>query len=176
MKTISIVVCQFIFASLVFAQTSTAPVPADTVRPGDVDTLPHIMTAVYDVISGPPGDRDWNRLRSLFAPGARLTPIHADKDGTVMLQPLSVDGFVEHAKTYFEKQGFYEKAAANRVEQWDHIAHVWSTYESRHAQGEKPFQRGINSFQLFNDGKRWWVVSIYWEGEEAVAIPKKYLK
>jgi hypothetical protein len=27
----------------------------------------------------------------------------------------------------------------------------------------EPFMRGINSIQLFNDGKRWWIVNIYWQ-------------
>jgi hypothetical protein len=36
--------------------------------------------------------------------------------------------------------------------------------------------RGINSVQLFNDGRRWWIVSIYWQQENARApIPEKYL-
>jgi hypothetical protein len=36
--------------------------------------------------------------------------------------------------------------------------------------------RGINSFQLFNDGKRWWILSVYWQHESAeYAIPQKYL-
>ena len=39
-----------------------------------------------------------------------------------------------------------------------------------------PFMRGINSFQLFNDGKRWWILSIYWQHESADhEIPQKYL-
>jgi hypothetical protein len=36
--------------------------------------------------------------------------------------------------------------------------------------------RGINSFQLFNDGKRWWILSIYWQHESAEhGIPQQYL-
>ncbi|MEY2527575.1 MAG: hypothetical protein QOE73_2346, partial [Verrucomicrobiota bacterium] len=35
----------------------------------------------------------------------------------------------------------------------------------------------INSIQLFNDGSRWWIVSIYWQQESGAApIPKEYLK
>lgn len=33
------------------------------------------------------------------------------------------------------------------------------------AQQAAPFQRGVNSFQLWFDGKRWYVVSIFWEAE-----------
>ena len=38
------------------------------------------------------------------------------------------------------------------------------------------FSNGINSFQLMNDGKRWWVVNIYWQAETTDnPIPAKYL-
>ena len=33
------------------------------------------------------------------------------------------------------------------------------------ASDPEPFMRGINSFQLFNDGQRWWILSIYWQHE-----------
>src|SRR5437667_3266162 len=42
-------------------------------KPADVDSIGHIMFSIYDVISGPPGERDWNRFRSLFVPEGRLT-------------------------------------------------------------------------------------------------------
>ena len=43
---------------------------------------------------------------------------------------------------------------------------IFSTYESRHdAKDAKPFARGINSFQLYYDGSRWWVVTILWQEE-----------
>ena len=46
--------------------------PAD---PADVESIDAIITAAYDVISGPAGKkRDWDRERSLFIPGARLIP------------------------------------------------------------------------------------------------------
>jgi hypothetical protein len=62
------------------------------------------------------------------------------------------------------------------VERYGAIAQVFSTYASfHHADDAKPFQRGINSFQLFYDGHRWWVVTIYWQGEhEGLPIPRHY--
>jgi hypothetical protein len=36
--------------------------------------------------------------------------------------------------------------------------------------------RGINSFQLWNDGKRWWVITIFWQSENKdQPIPEKYI-
>ncbi len=159
------------------SQTSPAPLPP-AARAGDVDSIEHIITAVYDVISGPAGaPRDWDRFRSLFYPGARLIPTRRDDKGVGMARVLSPEEYVTRGKDAFASQGFFENSVANRMESWDTIAHVWSTYESRHAKGEKPFARGINSFQLFNDGKRWWIVTIYWEGEDKDhPLPEKYLK
>lgn len=151
--------------------------PSSTARPGDVDSIDHIVAAVYDVISGPAGPRDWDRFRSFFYPGARMIPSRRDDKGAVTARVSSPDEYATRAQDFFSKEGFFENSVANRVEEWDHIAHVWSTYESRHAKGEKPFARGINSFQLINDGTRWWILTVYWEGEDpSHPLPEKYLK
>ena len=151
--------------------------PSGTARPGDVDSVEHIIAAVYDVISGPAGPRDWDRFRSLYHPGARMIPSRRDDKGTVSARVSSPDEYATRSQDFFSKEGFFENSVSNRVESWDHIAHVWSTYESRHAKGEKPFARGINSFQLFNDGSRWWILTVYWEGEDQThPLPEKYLK
>jgi hypothetical protein len=156
----------------------------------DVASIDAIVTAAYDGISGPAGKkRDWKRERSLFIPGARLIPT-AMKAGdpppqrfgvareNVDLAPemLDIDAYIARVEPYFETNGFYEKEIARRTEQFGNIAHVWSTYESRHnADDPEPFMRGINSIQLFNDGKRWWIVTIYWQHETLEArIPNKY--
>lgn len=156
---------------------SSSATAATQASPGDVDSVEHIVAAAYDSISGPAGPRNWDRLRSLFYPDARLIPSRRDNSGKIGANTFTVEQYIERGKQYFDKEGFYEASVANRVEIWDHIAHVWSTYESRHAKGEKPFARGINSFQLLYDGTRWWVLTIYWEGEEpGHPLPDKYLK
>jgi hypothetical protein len=141
---------------------------APTADPGDVASIDAIITAAYDGISGPAGEkRDWERERSLFYPGARLIPT-AKPGANNQLAPemLDVDGFIARVEPYFAKNGFFEKEIARRTEQFGQIAHVWSTYESRYnANDPEPFMRGINSIQLFYDGARWWIVSIYWQQE-----------
>jgi hypothetical protein len=155
---------------------SASPTVAPAARPGDVDTAEHIVTAVYDVISGPAGPRDWGRFRSLYYPGARMIPSGRNDKGIVFARIVSPDEYASRSQDFFNKEGFFENPVSNRVEVWDHIAHVWSTYESRHAKGDKPFARGINSFQLFNDGTRWWILTVYWEGEDKDhPLPEKYL-
>ena len=151
--------------------------PAD---PHDVESIDAIISAAYDVISGPAGKkRDWNRERSLFYPGARIVPtatLPGRNDVNLEPQLLDVEGYIARVEPLLQ-EGFFEKEIARRTEQFGRIAHVWSTYESRHDSNETaPFMRGINSFQLFADGKRWWILSVYWQHESAVdPIPKRYL-
>jgi hypothetical protein len=144
--------------------SSRAPAP----RPDDVNSLDSILKAIYDVISGPAGDRDWNRFRSLFVPEARLTSATQKNGGPVRL--LDVEGYAHGAGSYFKTHAFYESAISNRIQKFGNIAQVFSSYASRTAPDEKPFARGVNSVQLFYDGSRWWVLSILWD-EESPANP-----
>jgi hypothetical protein len=154
---------------------------SDIRQESDVASIDAIINAAYDGISGPAGEkRDWDRERSLYIPGARLIPTAMKAGGQgidLAPQVLDIDGFIARVEPFFEKEGFYEKEIARRTEQFGNIAHVWSTYESRHDPNDpEPFIRGINSIQLFNDGTRWWIVSIYWQQEERHhPIPEKYI-
>ncbi len=150
-------------------------------KPDDVASIDAILAALYASISGPAGTRDWDRMRSLFHTGARLMPVaratgEGDK-GQTELRVYAVEEFINRIKPIVMKEGFFEREIARRVEQFGAAAHVFSTYESRHAQDEpQPFARGINSIQLFFDGKRWWVVTIYWDSERpGQPIPAEYL-
>jgi hypothetical protein len=148
--------------------------------PADIESTDAIVAAAYDVISGPAGKkRDWDRERSLFYPRARLIPtasVPGRNDVVLEPQILDVGAYIARAEPLLQK-GFYEKEVARRTEQFGQIAHVWSTYESRYDPSDAtPFMRGINSFQLFNDGQRWWILSIYWQHETTEhPIPAKYL-
>lgn len=152
-----------------------------TVNPADVESIDAIIAAAYDVISGPAGKkRDWARERSLFYPGARLIPtatVPGRNDVDLAPLVLDVEGYIARVEPIFEKEGFYETEVARRTEQFGRIAHAWSTYDSRHDPSDsKPFMRGVNSFQLFNDGERWWILSVYWQHESAqYPLPEKYL-
>ncbi len=121
--------------------------------------------------------RDWGRLRSLFLPGARLIPSGRRPDGTISARVLSVDEFITAIERNVKNEGFFEQEISRRIDKFGAVAHVFSTYESRHAKSDpKPFVRGINSIQLFFDGKRWWVVTIFWDSERPdQPIPAEYL-
>ena len=163
------------------SQPTPTPTPTPSTpaaNPADVGSMDAIIAAVYDVISGPAGKkRDWDRMRSLFIPGARLIPTGPRPGNSYGSRVLTVEDYVNRGTTLFEKEGFFEKEVARKTESFGQIAHVFSTYEARHSPDDaKPFIRGINSFQLMNDGKRWWIVTIFWQAEdEKNPLPEKYL-
>ena len=151
-------------------------IPAD---PKDVSSPEALIAAVYDVISGPAGQkRNWDRMRTLFVPDARMIATGKRPNGDMVRRTMSVEDYIKSSGPVLEKDGFFENEIGKTIERFGNIVHVFSTYESKRAiADEKPFMRGINSFQLWNDGKRWWVVTIFWQSETAEnPIPEKYIQ
>ena len=169
-----------IFTLIIFAFVSSAFGQAKEANPADVSSIDAIMKAVYEVISGDAGvKRDWDRFRTLFHKDARLIPTGKNPNtGVTGARAFTAEEYITRSAPLMEKDGFFEKETARRADVYGNIAQVFSTYESRHkATDEKPFARGINSFQLLNDGKRWWIITIFWSGETPEnPIPKKFLK
>jgi hypothetical protein len=160
------------------AQTPTAAA-AHPARPEDVSSIDAIIKALYDVISGPAGQaRDWNRFQSLFAPNARLLPTGRGQDGVGRLRAMTPEEYGTMAGASLQKDGFFEREIGRETARFGNVVHLFSAYDSkRKADDAKPFNRGINSIQLWFDGKRWYVVSIFWEAETPEnPIPAKYLK
>lgn len=154
-----------------------SPVAVLPAAPADVASIDAIVAALYDVISGPAGEkRDWDRFRSLFLPGARLIPTGLSPEGAGRHRLLSPDDYARNA-TGLERDGFFEREIGRRLDRFGNIAHVFSAYDSRRtAEDAEPFARGINSIQLWNDGTRWYVVTIFWQAEsDATPIPAEYL-
>ncbi len=146
----------------------------------DVASVDAIMKAVYEVISGDVGAaRDWDRFRSLFHKDARLIPSGKNaQTGVFGARAMTPDEYVTRATPGFAKDGFHERELARHTDTYGNIAQVFSTYHAfRKSTDKNPFLRGINSFQLMYDGKRWWVMTIYWQAETSdVPIPKQFLK
>src|SRR5882757_4688966 len=147
-------------------------------KPGtEAFAIESTVLAVYNVISGPAGRRDWDRFEALFAPGARLVSTKRGEDGVITANVRTPKEFATTASAYFADHGFFEHPVNTHIDLFADIAHVFTTYESRHASSDdKPFARGINSFQLVRSGDDWKVLTIFWEEEDAAhPIPSQYL-
>lgn len=171
MKSLCAVV---ILCASVMAQKLPAAPSAPVADDGkSVDTIIHAM---YNVISGPAGERDWQRFHALFLPQATLATVF-HKNGQVRHAVMSPDDYEHGAEPYFRQHAFYESEVARHTERFGNIAHVFTTYASRRDPKGEPFERGINSVELLNDGTRWWILSISWDSERADnPIPAEYLK
>jgi hypothetical protein len=165
-----------IAAMLLVSACATVPDAPAPVTTGDDFEIETTVIAMYNVISGPAGRRDWERFRELFVPGGRLIVAKA-KDGEVTTKVMTPEEYEASSKPYFTDNGFFERPVATRIERFGDIAHVFSTYESRHASGdEQPFVRGINSIQLVRSGEHWKIVTVFWQAEDAThPIPPRYL-
>src|SRR3954464_6778252 len=131
---------------------------AVTANAADLAAIDQAITGVYDVISGPPGQkRDFDKMRSLFAPNATLKAI-----GPKGLRGGSLEDYITRNSAVLEKEGFTERELGRRVEIWGGLATAWSAYDGRTANGSF-HERGINSFQLVKIDGKWVVASILWQ-------------
>jgi hypothetical protein len=144
----------------------------------DVASVDALIEAMYALISGPPGERDWNRLRHLYLPGARMIPTGRRPNGEDGLRVMEIDEYIASVRSYFLERGFFETEIARRCERYAYLVHAMSTYESRHRpEDPEPFVRGINSIQLLEREGRWWVVTVFWDNESPrFPIPPRYLE
>ncbi len=147
-------------------------------NPADVESVDAIIAALYDVISGPAGEkRDWDRMRSLFVDNATLTAVGLDREGNTRKTPMTIDSYIKNAGKSLEKNGFFEEEVGRTSNTYGHISQLFSTYISKRTADGEVFQRGINSIQVMYDGSRYWIVNILWFSEnDKFPIPKKYLK
>jgi Domain of unknown function (DUF4440) len=141
----------------------------------DVSSPGHIISAMYRLISGSKGGRDWERIRSLYLPGARLIPTGKRATGEHGLRILDIEGWIEGAKPLFADKDFFEVEVARRMEVFGNIAQAFSTYECRWEQDGKAFMTGINSMHLLKKDGRWWIVTVFWDNETpGNTIPAAY--
>ncbi|WP_298552544.1 hypothetical protein [uncultured Algibacter sp.] len=141
-------------------------------------TLDSTIKTLYAVISGEKGEeRNWEQFKFLFKPDAKLIPSGKDKSGTYRVRYMTPDDYIKGSGKWLVENGFFEKEIHREIDTFGNITQVFSSYESFYSESdEKPFMRGINSIQLLNDGKRWWIINIYWTQEsEENPIPQKYL-
>ena len=145
-------------AAFLLAAAATAPA-------ADLAGIDAAIRGVYEVISGPPGQkRHFDKMRSLFAPGATLKAI-----GPKGLHGGTLEDYISRNKDVLEREGFTERELGRRIDVWGGLATAWSAYDGRTANGSF-HERGINSFQLVKIDGKWLVASILWQ-EETPANP-----
>jgi hypothetical protein len=133
------------------------PVPPGPAPPESEEfQIEATVLAVYNVLSGPAGRRDWNRFEALFAPNAQIATIEAGK--TTVLTPHD---YAERFKPVLNEKSLFEHPVSTRVQRDGDVAQVWTAYEARAAASqEKADAGGVESFQLVHIDGAWKVQSL----------------
>lgn len=143
-----------------------------TSDPG-LTTIDGVIEALYRNVSGPAGLRDALADSTLFHPTARLTRTFIDAEGRPQAKVMTHAEYIADTAPFFAATDFWEHEVGRVVHRLGCIAHVLSAYEARTRRGDPvPERRGVNSLQLFHDGRRWWIMNIIWANESpGVKIP-----
>ena len=169
-----LVLASALFAPALQGQEPEPKIIAATTACPPTATLDQLITAIDAAVTGP-ANKDRTCFRDLFLPNARLIPIRIGADGKATPVILNVDGWINAVA----KRGdtvLTEHQLKVKTETWAHVAHLWSTYETKIGTDDKPADRGINSIQAIFDGKRWQIIEITWQAETpSDPVPEKYL-
>lgn len=160
----SLIIFLFIFSSISYGQQPNTD---------DVKSIDGLITALYEVISGPAGPRDWDRFSSLYKEEATMGAISEAEDGTLKYVAMTADQYIDRNDEYFKKNGFWEEEIGREVFRFGEIATVQTAYHIKSGKEGKVIHRGINSVQLVYDQDRWWITNITWNNErEGNFIPE----
>ena len=133
----------------------------------DPTDIGSVVDAMYAMVSGPAGPRDWTRQAEIFHPQARQMRTGVSTEGKPWIKLMHLADYREDTAPFFAANDFYEIETARRIDAFGNMAHVWSVYEARKApDGVTPERRGINSIQLYRDERgHWRIMSMIWDNE-----------
>lgn len=162
---------------IILALAIVLSLQASAQEASDVSSVDAIIKTLYDVISGPSTqERNWDRFRNLFNKDARMMTAVPHKDSGTIIRTITPEQYIQRNGKRLQEIGFVEKELHRITETHGAVTHVFSTYQSDLTVNGTPQQmRGINSIQLFNDGKRFYIVSVFWDGDSKKNIADKYL-
>ncbi|MBD9468591.1 hypothetical protein [Pseudoxanthomonas sp. PXM01] len=131
------------------------------------------VDAMYAMISGPAGPRDWSTQEAAFHPDCRQIRTGVDAEGKPWRLSFTLAEYRANADELLAKMDFFEVETAREVRVFGNIAHVWSAYEARTAPDDAvPERRGINSIQLYKGEDGWKIIHMIWDNErDGVPLP-----
>ena len=132
-----------------------------------------LITDLYDVISGPPGPRDWAKFKSLFHENGTMGATNIAEDGSRQFIYFTPDGYIERSGKFLEERGFFEQEIGNQVKIYGGVAQVYTAYQYRFTIDGPVEKTGINCIQLAMHNGRWYITNIIWEAtSDGNPLPK----
>lgn len=146
-------------------------------NPSDVVSIDAVIKATYDVISGPAGERNWERFNSLFLPGAKMGASVKLPTGETAFRSFTPAEYQKMNAPYFLQSGFYEEELGREVSQFGNVTQVQSAYQYRFTPGGKVEERGVNYLTLVKSVDRWWISELVWQEENSeLPLPQAVIK
>ena len=145
-------------------------------NPADVDTIPHIMRASYETVSGPAGAKEEVRQiardGTFYMPGAMFVSVSEEK-GQIRSKVMSQKAYWEG---FDSSQPAYETEVGRHVERYGNVAQVRSVSVVRSSPDGPITKRYVNYYRLYWDGSRWWVAGVVWQKESPnMRIPDSWV-
>ena len=142
----------------------------------DVKSIDALIKALYEVISGEGSEpRNWDRFRNLFAKDARLVPTFKGADSNYAYRILTPEEYITRFSS--RKMGFFEWELSRKTEEYGTIAHAFTTYATKQTKDGPVTNRGINSVQFMKDKNRYYILHIFWCGEDSgFSLPNRYVQ
>ena len=129
----------------------------------DVGTLDGIIKAYYDVVTIKKGEKvSYERDSLLHIAGVRVGSAGI-ANGQPILHYTTLKEYHRQSDAYMEKNGYYEHETSRKVENIRNIYHVWSSYEAKYIADGKIINQGVNSIELYFDGKRFWILGWFYD-------------
>jgi hypothetical protein len=130
------------------------------------DEFRDITRRLYEVISQPAGERDWDSVRHFYHPRATMVRTGIGDDGRPFVLAMSLDEYIENATALLEDVGFSEVEVSQEATVFGNVARVASIYEFEYRSGEDVRRgRGVNFFNFVNEGAGWKIMNIVWDNE-----------
>ena len=125
-----------------------------------------LTRALYQVVSAPPEQRDWDGIRHYYHPQARLVRTGVNPDGSPFVSVFTLDTYIENVRQVLDGVRFSEVEVAQESVVFGNVARLTSVYEyTRQSAKETVRGRGVNFFTLVHDAGQWRVMSIVWDNE-----------
>lgn len=158
--------------SFLFVFSAIIPLfPQSGATTDDTSSVDKVIKAVYEVISGPAGQRDWARFKNLFDKEGTMGILYEDrKDGKIHFKKFTPEDYIANNDPYFLVNGFVEIETARNENIMNDIAQVFSNYQYS---SNGIVQKGVNTFMLYKDNNRWYISSLIWKEEPWVEDGEK---
>lgn len=118
-----------------------------------------LLQEVIAIVSGPGGERDWDRLRTRFVVGAAMLGVRREPTGQTRVRTQDLDAWIQGARKYLQDNSLYERVVSREVTQQPGALHLLVTLESRRSPDSAPYQRTTNALMLIMVGGHWRILS-----------------